>query len=215
MLHCWACRSALTTKRAQRDGILRGRSSESGGPYLVYSCPSCRKENRIEKLPDGNFYSSPAKEISLVDWLFGWIDPLAPEDFLKIQNWHHKHAEERQAIFEGLGDRRYSGSLWRQWFGALMRHKKPARYRSEIKRERVDVDPAPGSRNVPLPHPYRILGLPADADSDQIRERFRDLVRTHHPDKIQHSDPDQVEQASRKLQELIRAYEDLEKGGRV
>ena len=85
----------------------------------------------------------------------------------------------------------------------------------EIEQERSGTDRPSMSRNIPLPHPYRILGLPADADSEQIRSRFRELVKTHHPDKLHHSDPDQVEQASRKLQELIRAYEDLEKGGQV
>ncbi|HIC23461.1 MAG TPA: J domain-containing protein [Planctomycetes bacterium] len=215
MLHCWACRSALTSKRAKRDGFLRGRSSESGGPYLVYSCPSCRKENRIEQLPDGNFYSSPAKEIGLVDWLFGWIEPLAPEDFLEIQSWHHKHSLERRAIFEGLGDQRYSGALWRRLLGRWIPRRRTDHRDPEIEQERSGTDRPSMSRNIPLPHPYRILGLPADADSEQIRSRFRELVKTHHPDKLHHSDPDQVEQASRKLQELIRAYEDLEKGGQV
>ncbi|MAW76349.1 MAG: DnaJ domain-containing protein [Planctomycetota bacterium] len=215
MLHCWACRSVLSNKQVQRDGFLAGRSTQSGGPFRVYSCPSCRKENRIEKLPDGNYYSSPAKEIGLVDWLFGWIEPLAPEDFLEIQSWHHQYDGERRAVFEGLGDRRYSGSLWRRLLGRLVGKKKKEKPATpNFEKEPGSDSPAlPGT--APLPHPYRILGLPAGANSEQIRARFRELVKAHHPDKIQDADPDQVEKASRRLQDLIRAYEDLERGGRV
>jgi DnaJ-class molecular chaperone len=66
-----------------------------------------------------------------------------------------------------------------------------------------------------LPHPYRVLELPVDATAEQIRARFQQLIRANHPDKLQHADPAQVEQASRKLQHLIEAFDDLKKKGEV
>lgn len=218
MTQCWDCRSTLSSNTIERDGFLVGRAADAGGPYRIYACPSCRKENRIEKLPDGRFYSSPAKEIGLVDWLFGWIEPLAPEDFLKIQNWHHQFGAERRAMFESLGDQRYSGSVLQRFLGRLnqRRRKEPAETpEGERPFDQDTTTPPEPTGPATLPHPYRILGLPSDADPEQIRARFRELVKAHHPDKIQDADRDQVEAASRRLQKLIRAYEDLERTGRV
>ncbi|MGE4620052.1 MAG: DnaJ domain-containing protein [Planctomycetota bacterium] len=214
MLHCWACRAVLSQKQAQRDGFLCGRSAEAGGPYLLYHCPSCHKENRIENLPDGNFYSSPAKEVGIIDWLFGRFEPLAPEDFLKLQNWQHKYGEERQAVFESLGDHRYSGSLWRRLLNFWISRKTTATQPDQAQEQQKS---APGTPKKPtvLPHPYRILGIPLDADAAQIRERFRKLVKTHHPDKILDASPEDVDEASRRLQELLDAYETLENEGRI
>lgn len=215
MPQCWACRSNLSNNTIERDGFLVGRAPEEGGPFRIYSCPSCRKENRIEKLPNGKSYSSPAKEIGLVDWLFGWIEPLAPEDFLEIQSWHHQHGSERRAVFEGLGDRRYSGSLLRRIFGRWIGKKSSEKQDEPVLEKDKGHDSSGSTTPLPLPHPYRILGLPTEATPEQIRARFRELVKAHHPDKIQNAQPDQVEEASRRLQKLIRAYEDLENSGRV
>jgi len=213
-IRCWACRASLSADHIRRDGILRGRSERSGGPYRIYSCPSCRKENRIENLADGSSYCSPAKEIGILDWLFGWIEPLAPEDFLEIQRWLHRHALEREAVFEAMGDRRYTRSWWRR----ILRTLDPRQGR-----KRKSVDPGQGRRRdteespgaTPLPHPYRILGLPAEATSEQIRNRFRELVKTTHPDKLHDANPEQIEAASRRLQQLIRSYDELKSRGQV
>lgn len=213
-IRCWACRASFSADHIHRDGILRGRSARSGGPYRIYGCPSCRKENRIENLADGSSYCSPAKEIGILDWLFGWIEPLAPEDFLEIQRWLHRHAREREAVFDALGDRRYTRSWWRRMLTAFI----PRRERS---RKSVDTgqgpsrDPEDSPTSTPLPHPYRILGLPAEATSEQIRKRFRELVKKTHPDKLHDANPGQIETASRRLQQLIRSYEELKKRGQV
>ncbi len=210
MLRCWSCRASLAPDHVIRDGLLRGRDPQSGGPYRIYNCPHCRKENRIEEIGESVLYSSPAKEIHILDWLFGWIEPLAPEDFVEIQEWHHRFGSERQAIFEAKGDHRYSGSWWSRWLKQIRTHTKLG-----------DIDSTAGggstntprqeksAKDLPAPHPYRILGLDQDASEEQIRARFRDLVRTHHPDKITATDPQEVEKASRRLQQLLDAYHKL------
>jgi DnaJ-class molecular chaperone len=84
----------------------------------------------------------------------------------------------------------------------------------------TEQDPTMGARHQDtsreaLPHPYRILELPVDATAEQIRVRFKQLIRANHPDKLQHADPAQVDEASRKLQHLIEAFEELKKKGEV
>ncbi len=76
-------------------------------------------------------------------------------------------------------------------------------------------DPEDSPTSTPLPHPYRILGLPAEATSEQIRNRFRELVKKTHPDKLHAANPEQIETASRRLQQLILSYEELKKRGQV
>ncbi|MDE0961233.1 MAG: J domain-containing protein [Planctomycetota bacterium] len=224
MSQCWACRASFSQDSITRDGIISGRTQDIGGPYRIYTCPSCRKKNRIEKLANGANYCSPAKKIALVEWLFGWIEPLAPEDFLEIQRWHHQYGEERQAVFEATGDQRYSRSLWgriARWFKPIWPRASADDDTSNAARQdaahqdgaRGSHPPAPSRPS--LPHPYRLLGLPSDATDHQIRDRFKQLVRANHPDKLPHADPDQIEAASRRLQELIQAFEELQKKGAV
>ncbi len=200
-----------------RDGILRGRDESEGGPFRIYPCPSCKRENRIESLGSGTHYSSPAKDLGLVDWLVGWIDPLAPADFLRLQEWQQQFGEERRVLFEKAGLSNYSGLRWRQWLSrqksieseSLQSHKNPG---PGDEPSSGHQDPTP---DLPLDHPLRILGLERDADPDLIRQRFRELVRKYHPDKHRSLKSDQVDQASEKLKLLISAYEKLEKDGKV
>ncbi|MCA3555576.1 DnaJ family molecular chaperone [Aestuariivirga sp.] len=56
--------------------------------------------------------------------------------------------------------------------------------------------------------PYLILGLPGDAPLEDVRKRYRDLVREHHPDRhIAAGVPEEmVEIATRRLQKINEAY---------
>ena len=94
-----------------------------------------------------------------------------------------------------MGDRRYTRSWWRRFLTTLdprqKRNKKAADPGQRPGRETEDP-PAP----TPLPHPYRILGFPAEATSEQIRNRFRELVKTTHPDKLHDANPEQIEAAT-------------------
>ena len=94
MLICWNCGQTFREKLVRRDGILRGREPKQGGPYLLYHCPRCHRESRAESTAGGRLFASPEKEISTLDYLFGWIPSLSPVDFLKVVHWHHLHAEE-------------------------------------------------------------------------------------------------------------------------
>lgn len=218
-MRCWHCRSKLHLDGVLRDGILRGRDESEGGPYRLYTCPSCRRESRVESVGEGKYYASPARDIGLVDWLVGWIEPLAPDDFLQLQEWQQKFGEERRMIFEQAGLRNYSGARWKQWVS-----KRPSA-KPESPRESEKVHPSSPADSseqdfeisgpLPFHHPLQILGLKRDATPDQIRSRFRDLVKQYHPDKHKDLDRIQMDQASEKLKSLIKAYEKLERDGKV
>lgn len=50
---------------------------------------------------------------------------------------------------------------------------------------------------------YAVLALPRNASEDQIRQRFRELARTRHPDRFQ---GEEKARAEREFQELTQAF---------
>ena len=50
---------------------------------------------------------------------------------------------------------------------------------------------------------YSVLALPRNASEDQIRQRFRELARTRHPDRFQ---GEEKARAEREFQELTQAF---------
>jgi len=66
------------------------------------------------------------------------------------------------------------------------------------------------ARHVDMPDdPFLILGLAPGASSDEVRKRYRDLVREHHPDRhIAAGVPEEmVELATQRLQKINEAYD--------
>lgn len=208
-MRCWSCGFTFQANIVMRDGLLRGRGQERGGPYRAYKCPNCSRISKVEDTPKGRLFASPGKDIGLVEFLFGWIEPLTPDDFLKINDWHAKHAERRQHFFEKDGDRRYSRSFLRTWLGRL--------FRSGVTDDEEGVLAETGSpprkkkkeRPSVVPHPYRVLGVPVDATPEQVRKAFHRLARKWHPDKQTSTTPEQMERAAQRLAELVKAYETL------
>lgn len=70
------------------------------------------------------------------------------------------------------------------------------------------------ARHVDAPDdPFLILGLPHDADPEEVRRRYRDLVREHHPDRhIAAGVPEEmIEIATARLQKINEAYDRIMK----
>ena len=59
-----------------------------------------------------------------------------------------------------------------------------------------------------MPNFYEILGLSNDASETEIKKAYRALSLKHHPDR----NPDDVEAANKKFQEISEAYEHLSDG---
>ena len=53
----------------------------------------------------------------------------------------------------------------------------------------------------------KVLGLPRNFTGPEIKERFRTLIASYHPDKVSHMGPQLQEMAIRKTREILEAYE--------
>jgi len=213
-LRCWACRHPFIAAEIRRDGIIRGRKLQDGGPWRNYRCHRCQRWCCAEELPDGGIYISPEKDIGILDYLFGWIEPLAPDDFLLLLRWNQDHAGERRQIFETRRDYRYSGGRLaraiRRLFGGRHRRHVPDGQQPGSDRKESSTPGKSSAREGTIPHPYLVLGISIDASGEEVRAAFKDLVRKYHPDKQHGAGAESMESATRRLKELIKAYEELE-----
>ena len=53
----------------------------------------------------------------------------------------------------------------------------------------------------------RALGLPRNFTGPEIRERYRTLIASYHPDKLAHLSPELQHMAEQKTREISEAYE--------
>ncbi|MEM7164646.1 MAG: J domain-containing protein [Planctomycetota bacterium] len=216
MLRCWSCEARFVPKMVWKNAIIRGRSETAGGPYRLYRCPLCMKLSRIESSRRGRLFASPDRDFGILDYLLGWIDAPEASDFLRIAQWHQVHADRRRQFFLRDGDTRYARGRWYERLRAGI-HRLFGRAAEPRFSEAADSEPPPNRESkppepppqVPLPHPYRILGVSRDATPSEIRAAFRRLAKKWHPDKQVGSDPEQLELAARRLAELVDAYNDL------
>ena len=58
---------------------------------------------------------------------------------------------------------------------------------------------------------YAVLGLKQGATKDEIKEAYRKLVKTYHPDKMLHLGPTFQQEAEKKMQDINDAYDQLMK----
>lgn len=198
-LSCWFCGEPLSIESILRDGILRSRSSRQGGPYRLYACPLCLKENMCETTRRGRWFASPPCRFSVLDYLFSQIVDAGAESaetLLASVSWLQENEERRRYFFESDGDSRYRHGSW-------LRFLWPGRVSAPAGGGTV---PRPPPRIVP---PHEILGLAATASLSEIRERFRSLALQYHPDKAAHLGEEFERAAHEKFLRLKQAYESL------
>lgn len=59
--------------------------------------------------------------------------------------------------------------------------------------------------------PYAMLGLKEDASFDEVKKRYRELVKKYHPDILmgRGESEEMIVRSTRKLQEINEAYEEI------
>ncbi|KAE9409692.1 hypothetical protein BT96DRAFT_970027 [Gymnopus androsaceus JB14] len=80
----------------------------------------------------------------------------------------------------------------------------------------ISSSPSSGSfrfPNHPNPSPYEVFHLPYGCNQQQIKERYYELVRIYHPDKVGASMSSEAAHA--RFQAITAAYDSLRKGGRI
>lgn len=224
-VRCWFCARVLEGRRVLRDGILRSRGDVSGGPYRLFMCPDCGRENICEKTRKGRWFSSPNVRLGFLDYLFShFIDPgESAENILAAISWYRENEDRRRHFFERDGDLRYSRasflrSLWPSFkapaapgAGARPRARpERARRPSGAEREGTGKSKRPPRRAPPpIVTPHEVLGVKPDAAEREIREAFHRLAIHYHPDKVRHLGDDFERVAQEKFILLKEAYETL------
>lgn len=61
-------------------------------------------------------------------------------------------------------------------------------------------------------NPYEVLGIPADSTFAQVRARYFQLARKHHPDKLHHLSEEERKKNEEYFQKISAAYSSIEKG---
>jgi DnaJ-domain-containing protein 1 len=232
---CWFCEETFSRRQILRDGIIRGRNAELGGPFRLLICPSCRRENVCEKTPAGRWFSSPNLRFSFFDYLFSQILDPGAEDLLAAISWFRDNEERRRYFFEKDGDRRYSGKSFLLKLWPMARVGPAAATRSGGARKKPDTgadarrrgpsgdgrgaadegsrrhrDSPPGAaRARGVVSPYEILGVSTGASEREIHLAFHRLAIDYHPDKVHHLGEEFQRIAHEKFTRLKAAYETL------
>ena len=221
------------------DGILRGRTAEDGGPYRIFRCPDCSRENLCERTRSGKWFASPAIRAGFFEQLFSQIldAQSTAENLLASASWFRDNEERRRHFFERERDTRYSGGsflrkLFPAWRPAPSGGRPPRAERRPVEdrgwerekdRERGKDWEREGEKEregkkertarVPdrsaLVTPHEILGVAADAGEREIRAAFHKLAIHYHPDKARHLGAEFERVALEKFVVLKEAYETL------
>jgi hypothetical protein len=209
-LACWFCSEPLRLTDVLRVGILRSRTEREGGPYQLFVCLGCQRQNQCERTPRGRWFSSPTSHPNLLDYVLGRVFLAGPEDFLKAITWHRENEERRRYFFERDGDARYSG---RGLFGRRRTRAEASPATSQSAESRAASGGArPGTREARrhgVMSPWELLGVPPQASEDAIRRAFQRLAVQVHPDKVHHLGEEFQRLAHIRFTELQKAYEEL------
>ena len=222
---CWFCGNLSLVQQVLRDGILRSRSETYGGPYRLFVCPACSKENICEKTLKNRWFASPNYKFTFLDYLFSQVldrDATGAESLLAAISWFRENEERRRYFFERDGDHRYGGVsfLRRHWPSAPGEApRERSKVREEAKQEKAgpqqteeektEQERSARTRPGKIVTPYEVLGVKVGASTEEIRRAFHRLAIHYHPDKVHHLGAEFASIAEEKFLKLKEAYEVL------
>jgi DnaJ-domain-containing protein 1 len=233
-LSCWFCDLRFTSRDVVKDGILRSRSGKEGGPYWIFLCPHCLRENCCERTARGRWFASPNCRLTFLETVFSQIfdgGTESAETILAALSWLRANEDRRRYFFERDGDSRYGKESWlrRLWpwarpsasiaagehegqpQGGSEGRRGPGTSRLRAQGPRGEGEPpreeGPPRRSFVGPH--EVLGIRRDATLKEIRDAFRRLAIQYHPDKVAHLGEEFERIANEKFLRLKEAYEIL------
>ena len=141
---CWFCEGDLSLRKIRRDGILRSRSERDGGPFRLYACESCGRDNVCEVTRGGRWFCSPNFRFTFLDFLVSRFLDGEAENLIAAISWFRRHEERRRYFFEQDDDRRYSSGsmllkLWPLGADTELEYEQ-SRARERSRRDRTDEE---------------------------------------------------------------------------
>ena len=153
---------------------------------------------------DGEFSQSEKNTISQICDGFEISESIKAQIFAKFQRdfeqsqaWKARYNQSKNSGY-GRSGGGYGGGQSGGYSGGYGRSGGSGRNSSSYKRE-SDFDP------------YAILGVSKSASFDEIKKKYRELVKKYHPDILMGKGADEeiVQEGTKKLQEINKAYEIL------
>ena len=91
-----------------------------------------------------------------------------------------------------------------RFFGALVAAFRPSHKEEPQREEEVHAEPTEDPDD-----PYHVLGVSRHATRDEVNTRYRELMKTNHPDRVAQLDPEIQAFANERSRNIIQAYETL------
>lgn len=126
----------------------------------------------------------------LVGW--GWIDDVA---IVSLLWWYFSRYLKKRYARSGYAGQGY-------------------RYSSGQRKEYSSQDAGDRSREYfdsagPPKDPHAVLGVPAGASAEEIKQAYKRLAGKYHPDKVQYLGEEFQELAEKRFKEIQEAYQEL------
>ena len=184
---CWFCARAFERAEVEHEGMLVPRRRDEGGPYLVYTCPTCERTSRLERNLAGAFLATPPPIVPIVDALFATFDANLAKSLAKKREHFQRRAGRREWFFGQYADELRAAGLRadgdakqtrRAAAERARRQAEAARARRAKRRAAREPDPAPEPKapeepsapEPPSPEPKAAPPQPAPPPPSSPRE---------------------------------------------
>ena len=197
MARCWHCEKETAASEVLLLAVLVPRTASDGGPGLLFRCRRCDVDGLVERNAAGEVLLSPPLVLRFPS------ATLVGDALYAARKWIAEHGENRRQF---LAARSVSRANEPEPDAAT-----PPASGAEptaIREDAPEPDTAVDLTGVTsILEAYEILCLPLTASAETVRERYHELARKCHPDRVADLDREIRLLAERKFRRLTRAYE--------